>query len=66
MRRNRVRKLAVLLAMTSAGSLGLFGCMTDAAFRDFSQSTLIRVFWQTVGTAIQAAIVDQFGTSAQG
>jgi hypothetical protein len=66
MRRNRLRKFAVLLATLSAGTLGLFGCTTATAFRDFYQTTLIRVFWQTVGTAIQSAIVDQFGAQDQG
>jgi len=66
MRRNRSRRLAAWLTATSAGSLWLFGCVTDTQFRDFGQSTLIRVFWQAVGTAIQSAIVSEFGTPSQG
>jgi hypothetical protein len=66
MRKNRMRKVACLVALTWAGTLGLFGCTTATAFREFSQSTLIRVFWQTVGTALQSAIVEQFGAQDQG
>ena len=66
MRRNRLRKIAALLAVLSAGTLGLFGCTTATAFTDFYQTTLIRVLWQTVGTALQSAIVDQFGEQDQG
>lgn len=62
MRRRHLRKITALLTVLTAGTLGLFGCTTATAFRDFTQTTLIRVFWQTVGTAIQSAIVEQFGT----
>ncbi|MFO0837008.1 MAG: hypothetical protein U1D55_00655 [Phycisphaerae bacterium] len=40
------------------GSLWIGGCTTDAQLRDFLSSTAVRTFWQTLGTAIQAAIVN--------
>ncbi|MBI5864687.1 MAG: hypothetical protein HZB38_09290 [Planctomycetes bacterium] len=62
-RLRRFRKVAIGLAIVSAGQLWLGGCVTDAQFRDFTQTTVIRVFWQAVGTAIQATIVDRFGAN---
>lgn len=66
MRSNRSRRRAAWLAASSAGMLWLFGCTTATQFRDFGQSTLVRVFWQSVGTALQSAIIDQFGSRDEG
>lgn len=41
----------------SLGAMWIGGCVTDLQFRDFLTTTLVRTFWQTVGTALQAGIV---------
>lgn len=46
------------LAWIGMGTLWIGGCMTDAQLRDFFLTTTTRVFWQAVGTAIQAAFID--------
>lgn len=56
------RKWAALIGM-SAGWLMAFGCVTDAQFRDFLSSTLIRTFFQTIATAFQAALIDAAGNA---
>lgn len=66
MRGKRSRRVLAWLAATSAGTLWLGGCVTDTQLRDFSQTTVIRIFWQSIGTAIQSAIVDQFGARSEG
>lgn len=43
------------------GTLWLGGCVTDAQFRDFLTSSLVRTFWQTLATAFQAAVVGANG-----
>ena len=46
----------------SAGLLWLSACgVSDIQFRDFALSISVRTFFQTLGTALQAAIVDSFG-----
>lgn len=59
----RTRRAVAMLTTVALGSQWLFGCVTDAQFRDFVQSTSIRVFWQTVGTALQSALIGAFGDS---
>lgn len=60
------RRAIALMTTVALGSQWLFGCITDAQFRDFAQSTTVRVFWQTVGTALQSALINAFGSSASG
>lgn len=60
------RRAIAMLAAAGLGSQWLFGCITDAQLRDFAQSTTVRVFWQTVGTALQSALINAFGSSATG
>lgn len=50
-----------VLACCSFGSLTAFGCMTDAQLRDFLTTNVIRTVLQTLGTALQAAVVDASG-----
>lgn len=49
---------AVLWVSASLGTLWLGGCVTDLAARDFFTSTLIRVFYQALGSLFQASIVN--------
>ena len=50
----------VRLAVLASGTLFIPTCgITDIALRDFALSTTTRVFFSTLGTAIQAAIVGQ-------
>ncbi len=46
------------LAAIALGCLWLGGCVSDLALRDFLSTTAVRTFWQTVGAALQAAVVD--------
>lgn len=52
------RKLMVLAASSSMGTLWLLGCVTDLQARDFLVSTSVRTFFQTLAAAFQAAVVD--------
>lgn len=59
----KTRRAIAMMTTVALGSQWLFGCVTDAQFRDFIQSTSVRVFWQTVGTALQSALINAFGSS---
>ncbi len=52
-----------LLACCSFGSLTAFGCVTDAQLRDFLTTNIIRTLLQTLGTALQAGLVNASGTA---
>ncbi|GMU82694.1 MAG: hypothetical protein IT450_23845 [Phycisphaerales bacterium] len=60
----RSRRAIAFVTTLALGNQFLFGCVTDAQFRDFVQSTTVRVFWQTVGTALQSALISAFGDSS--
>lgn len=60
----RSRRAIAMMAALAMGNQFLFGCVTDAQFRDFVQSTTVRVFWQTFGTALQSALIGAFGDSS--
>jgi hypothetical protein len=50
------------LYAASAGLLWLSACgVSDIQLRDFAVSTSIRTIYQTLGSALQAAIVGSFG-----
>jgi hypothetical protein len=55
------RRAVLRLAPAMVGSLWMVGCATDAQLRDFLSSTIVRVFWQTIGTALQAGLVNEAG-----
>lgn len=55
------RKWTAMIVTSSFGSLWLFGCVTDAQFRDFVTTNVIRTLFQTFGSAFQAAFVAQQG-----
>lgn len=62
MRMSWRRVLAHPSILLSSGTLwAFFGCATDAQLRDFLSTSIIRVFWQTFGTALQSAIVGAAG-----
>lgn len=50
------------LYAASAGLIWVSACgVSDIQLRDFAVSTSVRTFYQTIGTALQAAIVNSFG-----
>lgn len=50
-------RLCRALIWIPLGTLWLGGCVTDGQFRDFVSTTSVRTFWQTIGSAVQAALV---------
>lgn len=53
------------VALASSGLAWLTTCgVSDIALRDYALSITIRTFFQTLGTALQAALVGQFGSAA--
>lgn len=61
---SRLRRLLVARAYwASVGLLWIGACgVSDIQFRDFALSITVRTFFQTLGTALQAAIVQSFGS----
>jgi hypothetical protein len=55
----RIRKGWVRLISSLTGALFLTSCVTDAQFRDFASTTLVRTFWTTVARFAQAVFIDQ-------
>ncbi len=49
------------LAWVGLGTLWVGGCVTDVQVRDFFLTTSTRVFWQAIGSALQAAVVNAAG-----
>ena len=62
MRTRLQQKWTALLVASSFGSLFAFGCVTDAQFRDFLTTNVIRTTLTAVGSALQAAFVATQGT----
>ena len=62
-----VKRMRVLLMRraywASVGLLWISACgVSDIQLRDFALSISVRTFFQTLGTALQAAIVESFGS----
>lgn len=57
----RLKTILLRTGSIGLGTLWVAGCVTDAQLRDFFLTTSTRVFWQTIGSVIQAAIVGAAG-----
>lgn len=57
----RLQFSVLKLATIGLGVLWVGGCVTGVQLRDFMLTTSTRIFWQTIGTALQAAVIEAAG-----
>lgn len=59
MRKRYCQKWTMMIVANTMGTLWVLGCVSDLQFRDFVTTNVIRTFFQTLGSAFQAAFVAQ-------